>query len=366
VTLASIVIVNYNYGRFLEDAIRSALAQTHAPLEVIVVDDGSTDDSRAVIGRYEDWVKAVLKANGGHASAYNAGFAASAGDAVLFLDSDDMLLPAAIECAMPFFDDPLVAKVHWPMWMADEHGRSTGHVWPPGPLPEGDLRCRVCRMGPSQLAPASMGVYARWFVQALSPIPEDVYRMGSDGLLFEAAPFFGRLGWVREPQFLYRQHGANDHVVAGLGAKLQRGLQFFDHYAPILVDRCRQAGFEASRDEWVQNAWWHRLARAIEDLARLPPGPLVLVDDGALEGGAIVGRAATPLLTRDGVDWGPPADDDQAIAALEERRRAGSRFLAFLWPAFWWLDHYQGFRRHLESVCRLALRNDVLVVFDLA
>jgi len=69
----SIIIDNYNYGRFLGEAIDSALAQTYPHVEVIVVDDGSTDNSREVIAKYGDRIIPVLKENGGQASAFNAG-----------------------------------------------------------------------------------------------------------------------------------------------------------------------------------------------------------------------------------------------------------------------------------------------------
>ena len=80
--LASIIVNNYNYGRFLPDAIESALAQSYPRVEVIVVDDGSTDHSRAVIARYGARIHAVLKPNGGQASAFNAAFAHSYGEAL--------------------------------------------------------------------------------------------------------------------------------------------------------------------------------------------------------------------------------------------------------------------------------------------
>src|ERR1700757_584817 len=68
---ATVVINNYNYGQFLGTAIESALGQTYANTEVVVVDDGSTDDSREIIASYGDRVRAVLKSNGGQASAFN-------------------------------------------------------------------------------------------------------------------------------------------------------------------------------------------------------------------------------------------------------------------------------------------------------
>src|SRR5690242_15345928 len=77
--LVSIIIDNYNYGQYLQAAIESALGQTYHNIEVVVVDDGSTDDSREVIGRYDGRITAVLKENGGQASALNAGFVRSHG-----------------------------------------------------------------------------------------------------------------------------------------------------------------------------------------------------------------------------------------------------------------------------------------------
>src|SRR5207248_11792671 len=84
--LVSILINNYNYGRFLRDAIDSALRQTYTNTEVIVVDDGSTDDSRQIIAGYGSRIVPVLKENGVQASAFNAGFAASKGQWICFLD----------------------------------------------------------------------------------------------------------------------------------------------------------------------------------------------------------------------------------------------------------------------------------------
>lgn len=91
--LVSILINNYNYGSFLSQAIDSALNQTYPNIEVIVVDDGSQDNSQAVIYSYGDTIIPVLKANGGQASALNAGFLNSSGDIICLLDADDIYLP---------------------------------------------------------------------------------------------------------------------------------------------------------------------------------------------------------------------------------------------------------------------------------
>ncbi len=98
----SIVINNFDYGCFLNEAIDSALAQSCRDVEVIVVDDGSTDNSRELIRAYGTRVLPVFKANGGQASAFNAGFAASQGEWILFLDSDDRLAPQKAESILSY------------------------------------------------------------------------------------------------------------------------------------------------------------------------------------------------------------------------------------------------------------------------
>jgi len=93
--LVSIIIANYNYGQFLGEAIQSALDQTYANLEVILVDDGSTDDSLAVASRFP--IQVFPRENGGVSVARNFGAAQSRGAFLIFLDSDDKFEPQAVE-----------------------------------------------------------------------------------------------------------------------------------------------------------------------------------------------------------------------------------------------------------------------------
>src|SRR5207253_5996288 len=137
--LASIIVNNYNYGRFLREAVDSALNQTYRHTEVIVVDDGSTDRSPEIIASYGERIVPVLKQNGGQNSALNAGFSLSRGDVILFLDSDDVLFPTAVRAAVDAFSEPDVVKVHWPWLEWDDYSRETGKVWWKS-LPDGDMR----------------------------------------------------------------------------------------------------------------------------------------------------------------------------------------------------------------------------------
>jgi len=96
-TSVSVVIPCYNAARFLRETLDSALKQTLPPLEVIVVDDGSTDDSAAIAESYGPPVRVIRQPNQGESVARNTGVAASRGDYIVFLDADDLLAPGLLE-----------------------------------------------------------------------------------------------------------------------------------------------------------------------------------------------------------------------------------------------------------------------------
>jgi glycosyltransferase involved in cell wall biosynthesis len=109
----SVVIPTYNHGLYLREAIDSALAQTLPPLEVIVVDDGSTDGTAAVLRDYGGRIRTIRQANAGVAAARNTGMAAVTGAYIAFLDSDDVWAPDKLERqAARFKTDPRLGLVH--------------------------------------------------------------------------------------------------------------------------------------------------------------------------------------------------------------------------------------------------------------
>lgn len=97
--LVSVVIPCYNQGRFLGEAIESVQAQTYPHYEIIVVDDGSTDNTDQVAARYEN-VRCIRQTNRGLSGARNSGLNASKGEWLVFLDADDRLLPEALEAGV--------------------------------------------------------------------------------------------------------------------------------------------------------------------------------------------------------------------------------------------------------------------------
>lgn len=116
--LVSVIIPNYNYERYLREAIDSALGQTYPNIEIIVVDDGSTDDSRQIIESYGREIRAVFQQNQGVSAARNSGVVQSKGEFVAFLDADDIWLPEKIESQVARFEqDRDLGLVH--VWIVD-------------------------------------------------------------------------------------------------------------------------------------------------------------------------------------------------------------------------------------------------------
>lgn len=182
--LVSILINNYNYGRFLAEAIDSALNQTYSNIEVIVVDDGSTDNSRSIIEGYQQKITPILKENGGQATAFNQGFAASRGEIICFLDSDDLFEPQKIaEIVQIFQDHPQVGWCFHPLtYVGDQIDRQTLET-PMGTEGIYDLRDSIQRgklKGKLPFGTATSAIcFKRELLEKLLPMPEAI-RITSD------------------------------------------------------------------------------------------------------------------------------------------------------------------------------------------
>jgi glycosyltransferase involved in cell wall biosynthesis len=206
----SVVIANYNYDRYVAAAIESALALRWDDVEVVVVDDGSTDGSPAVIRRYADRVTVLMTENAGQRVAANRGYALTTGDVVLFLDSDDVL-PPDLPIRLAEAWRPEVSKAQFQMQRIDEAGVPSGAPFPdyrPVPTPE-DIRRWASETTAYPTPPGSGNAYARTFLDRIFPVDESVGD-ASDSACLAAAPFFGDVVSVPGVVVGYRRHGAND------------------------------------------------------------------------------------------------------------------------------------------------------------
>jgi glycosyltransferase involved in cell wall biosynthesis len=129
----SVVTPAYNQGAFLRDTIDSVLAQDHAPIEYLVLDDGSTDHTREVLASYGDRVRWRSHANRGQTATINTGWAEAQGDVVAWLNSDDTFLPGAVRTAVAYLDaHPETAIVFGDTLFTDAAGKPLGPSRPVG------------------------------------------------------------------------------------------------------------------------------------------------------------------------------------------------------------------------------------------
>jgi Glycosyl transferase family 2 len=250
-----IVVTNHNYGRFLAEALSSACAQTHPEVSVIAVDDGSTDQSRAVLDRFSDRVDVLLKEHGGQASALNAGFERCRGDVLLLLDADDVLRPdAAARVSAAFAADPALAKVQFRMAVMDRDGRRTGAVKPTSHLspPVGDLRAAELAF-PFDLPwlPGGGTAFRAEVVRRLLPIPEGAYPdWGADWYLIHLTALLGSAAAVDEVCAEYRVHGENGYEQERTDLDLghvRRSIEFARATRPCLEQLADELGLSHPR-----------------------------------------------------------------------------------------------------------------------
>ncbi len=211
----SIIVNNHNYGAYVCDAVDSALAQDHPDTEVVIVDDGSTDGSRERLAPYRDVADLVLKENGGQASALNAGFARAEGEAVIFLDSDDLLHPTiAAHAAALLTANPAAARVQFRMDVIDAAGDSLGDTKPPRhrPMHGGDLRQAELH-SPFDLAwiPTSGNAFRAEALRRIFPIPVEYGRLGADWYVVHLTTLLGDVISLNTAEASYRVHGENGY-----------------------------------------------------------------------------------------------------------------------------------------------------------
>lgn len=210
---ACILVDNHNYARFLPDCLDSALAQTHPHVEVLVVDDGSTDDSAAVLASYGTRISVLQRENGGQAAAVNAALRLVTADVTIVLDSDDALLPDTVaRVVAEMRRDPECVRVQYRLAVVDADGTPTGAVVPPRrvPLPAGDLRPLLLRHRGFRWPPTSGNAWSTAALRQLPPVPEDTFRQHLDRWWSDLVPLLGTVRTLDGVGGRYRVHGAND------------------------------------------------------------------------------------------------------------------------------------------------------------
>jgi glycosyltransferase involved in cell wall biosynthesis len=207
--LVTVLIDTYNYGQYIEDAVESVLAQEFPPeqREILVVDDGSTDDTEERLKKYGDTIRYLRKKNGGQASAFNVGFAEARGEIIATLDSDDLWLPNKLRRVCDIFEKNREAGMVYHrtlMWSGREELQVDSHF--------AEVSGRVTENRSSLLrypmVATSCLTFRRSVLSGLLPVPEAL-RTQADAYITALIIFVAPV--IALPEFLakYRIHGTN-------------------------------------------------------------------------------------------------------------------------------------------------------------
>lgn len=290
VSRVSVVIPCYNGSKFLRETLESALAQTHPPLEVIVVDDGSTDDSAAIAESFDPPVRVIRQENQGESVARNRGMDEARGDWIAFLDADDLWKPEKLAKQLSVIDDaiPPVVCVYTDFYRFGIGEKVTNHARPEfHAMPD----YRVAMISEWSIPPSSALVAAD-AAQGVR-FPTNV-REGEDMIFFLRLREFGRFNRISTPLLGFRlsesqQTQRQSHRFKSLKSRFDWLVNEAHYYtaAEIYAARCRLAEMllrEYARLYWSRSSntllrRCRRLYRSMkpdgEDLPAIMRKPLV-------------------------------------------------------------------------------------------
>lgn len=366
----SILINNYNYDQYVGEAIRSALDQSYPYIEVVVVDDGSTDHSAEIISGFGDQIISVKKSNGGQASAINHAFNFTKGEIIIILDADDLLGSDIVTQVVDIFDGETV-KVHWRLQAIYGGGNKINRLIPEGRLASGDLKSQLIAKGPAHCGgppespPTSGNAWSRKFLSQVLPINEEIFKGGIDFYLFVMAPLFGRIKSIDRSGGFYRVHGMNNTLDPAYRHKF---FQRYEFCCETLSEKMKSMGIEHSAASWPEDHWFHKLEEALKEIQENIPmeASVILIDDGNwVEGNWVAGRKRRYLVEKDGIDWGVPVSSEQAIQAVDEIKKDMGVYLVIAWCSFWWWEYLPGFYEYINREGEAVIKNERLEIYRL-
>lgn len=397
----TVAVPTYNRSDLLRATVESVLAQDYSDLRLLIVDDGSTDDTAAVVASFDDPRIDYFanETNIGVFRNWTVALGMNRSDYFCILPDDDMYLPGFIERSVEALE------------ACPSAGFSVARCRYVGidgePLPE-DVRPRRTPVEVSGRCIDGLD-WLHHVVEGQSWIylwPSTVMMRSTE--LDAAGPFdprhskltfdfnlWNRMARRSDVVFLDRELAvmrihdgqvsaayrttSSPGQVALVAERIEAGLSLLAssrsqrlEYREWLGDRLQQLSSELSQiiaDQLpgLNLGWEERVHLACREIGRfVEPGRDFVLIDSDQWGLAEVGASrAIPLVERDGRYWGPPVDDATAIHEVERARSAGATHLVLGWPAFWWLDHYEEFRRHVEERFPCVARNSSVIIFDL-
>lgn len=255
----SVIIPTYNSERYVADAVKSVLAQSYRPHEIIVVDDGSTDGTARVLEPFVGAIRYLYQENRGEPAARNTGMRAATGEFIAFLDADDLWVPEKLELQMAYFvAHPGCAFVYSDMSTFDENGIVDASVKVRFNItfPSGNIFRPLFR---ETLFGSGSVVFRKACLEKAGYFDED-FLVGSDYEMWLRMARHYECGVVDQPLLRYRQH---PHMsTRGLGRAMRNGVPWEVEALKKILCLHPQAAGELGRTMIKQ-----RLSKPFADMA---------------------------------------------------------------------------------------------------
>ena len=208
--IVSVIIPAYNSSKYIAETIKSVLSQTFKNFELIIVDDGSTDDQQEIIQKYcesEIRIRSIYQENQGVSFARNAGFNHSKGKFIAFLDADDIWLEDNLQLKLDKFEQDDFALVHSDSYLIDENskllnGMMTGN--------EGMLLHEILKWKEAQVPGPSSILVKREVIGTVGLFDTNLSTSADHDFFCRLAALY-KIGRVAKPTWKYRVHSQNMH-----------------------------------------------------------------------------------------------------------------------------------------------------------
>ena len=265
--LVSIIVPVYNGSKYIKIAIESIFEQTYRNYEVIVVDDGSTDNTREILKPYEDRIYYLYQANEGSASARNLGIKVAKGELIAFLDADDYWsIPEKLTLQVACFnEEPMLGCVNtgWRIVNGDNEHIKTVQPW--HKAPELNLETWLKR----KCVRTSAMIFRREWLEKVGGFDEELKQSHDVDLILRLSLAGCKFTWLKEDTVCYRQHEANTTKNSVRQAKYVRAVldKFFANQN--LPEHIREAESQTRYHTLVWLAWYQYRANNLDMMSEL-------------------------------------------------------------------------------------------------
>lgn len=228
--LVSILVANYNYERFIGQALQSLTKQTYDHFDAIVCDDGSDDDSCEVVEHFRERdsrIRLVRKTNGGVGSALNRAYSESRGSLLCILDADDFFHPEKLASVVAAFQAQRLGLLVHPLMVIDSENNEIQQKPAFDIFEKGWIAEKIIERGGRWMyMEASAVCFRREIAEIMFPLDEDRFRTWADTYICILGGLLAPVGYVYRPLAYYRLHGSNLSGYTALGAEqANRGAQ---------------------------------------------------------------------------------------------------------------------------------------------